>query len=1086
MRFAKYLHAHAVDEWRRAYINYRLLKKQIGKAEAELLALDDEEGEKKRAAASGPEGRAGNGGHAPAAGTSQERRRRHEGEGERDLERGRDEDEDEDADTEAARKTSRSSAPASPVSPRHSINPPLASPGMSHISSASRDHSDESHGTSRPLVRDQSQQSRRSHRSPILPQMSRLSRQRSSEEKQERPRGPNRRWRDDLSPAMELEEIYAKIPTQCRKFFTLLDKELDRVSGFYADREAETVKRYEDLSAQWKELANHKKEFQAFRANELHAPAFVSSLLPKHAHLPPVPGTNLVRRTLAKRRHQNEEAARRLSDSSSESRDRQNGQERTGNGKNLVFVHERPEEYTNARSKLKLATFEYYRLLGMLKSYRVLNRTGFAKALKKYEKITAIPCAAKYIQKVEAANFVASEKLEELIRETEDAFAEVFERGDRKKALERLRDFGQKKRHHFTSWRAGMLMGAGLPLMIEGLVLSFKTPTRAEIPYWNALLQLFGACFLPVFFSIGFFLNLAAWSQARINYVLIFELDVRNRLDYHQFIELPALLYFILSLFFWAAFSNFWPNDIQPSAYPLAWIVVMLVIMLNPLPILYPSTRWWMLRSFARMITSGLVAVEFRDFFLGDEMNSLYYSLYNLGFLYCVYDKGWPADSFTVCSTNRTWTSAILACLPPFWRLGQSIRRYLDSDGVHLHLLNAGKYLGTMAYFFAYFSWRIHKSNGEEETWRFALFVVFATLNTCYTSTWDILMDWSLVHRDVKDPKQRYLRKELAFFKDAPWLYWVACVVNVLLRFSWVIYFTDKPPGILSYAIALAEAARRLMWNVIRVEAEHVGNRDGYRVTRDVSLPYVTASSPEATGALVEDSTDDHLNRNQRFFASVHTLHSSILRNFRPLIEVFRSAPLLSLGRRVDPAAREAREVDVSEEERDERKKKKKIAQGKVMGKRKRHATLGGGEDSSSEPEGEGDTTPEDEEEEEEEGGQTDGSPSASPAVSGSSSSRQDSGGGGTSTSKAGSLTDVEGQRTPATPPPPPSSSHLARAPEPSVGAGDPKSAVEDAEDLELEEQERHEEDEREDDRRLEEGMAEVEEITRGLAGREM
>jgi len=94
------------------------------------------------------------------------------------------------------------------------------------------------------------------------------------------------------------------------------------------------------------------------------------------------------------------------------------------------------------------------------------------------------------------------------------------------------------------------------------------------------------------------------------SYVLIFELDVRNRLDYHQYLEIPALLWFILSLFFWAAFSNFWPDQIAPSAYPLAWIVVMLAIMLNPLPIFFPSARWWMLRSFCRMVTSGLVAVE--------------------------------------------------------------------------------------------------------------------------------------------------------------------------------------------------------------------------------------------------------------------------------------------------------------------------------------------------------------------------------------------------------------------------------------------------------------------------------------------
>jgi hypothetical protein len=130
----------------------------------------------------------------------------------------------------------------------------------------------------------------------------------------------------------------------------------------------------------------------------------------------------------------------------------------------------------------------------MLKSYRVLNRTGFAKVrsflltasslvltsfpsfkqgLKKFEKATAIPCAVKYREKkVESANFVSSTKLDDLIRETEDAFASTFERGDRKKALERLRDFGKSKRHHFTTWRAGVMLGAGVVLMIEGIVQS--------------------------------------------------------------------------------------------------------------------------------------------------------------------------------------------------------------------------------------------------------------------------------------------------------------------------------------------------------------------------------------------------------------------------------------------------------------------------------------------------------------------------------------------------------------------------------------------------------------------------------------
>ncbi|GJN89321.1 hypothetical protein Rhopal_002301-T1 [Rhodotorula paludigena] len=886
MKFARYLNSHAIDEWRKAYINYRALKKQIGRAEDELLRVDEGYAPATDRPASPHDPTRGNVQPDEYAEPVRERQYRSGvsavpsardmtggASEEPDLERGRsDEDEDEQQDATLA-------SSARQLSRREN----------GHVTS--------------PIKRLPSQPSRLDQR---------------------------RRWREGFSPNMDLPELFERLTPQCRRFFTLLDRELERVTGFYADREEEAVRRFQQLRAQWDELANHKKEFQAFRERELHPPAFVSSLFPKRTHVPHLPGTHIVRRTLAQRSKAvededdvvaNDARRKRVSvdvngdaraeHSSGESDDADD----EGIEQRVKFRHRRPEEYTNARSKLKLATFEYYRSLGMLKSYRVLNRTGFAKALKKFEKATAIPCSTKYSEKVEAANFASSSKLDDLIRDTENAFAEVFERGDRKKALERLRDFGEKKRHHFSTWRAGLLMGAGLPLMIEGLVLSFKAHTRRDIPYWPALLQLFGACYLPIFFALAFFLNLAAWNYSRINYVLIFELDVRNRMDYHQYLELPATLFFILSLFFWAAFSNFWPDEIHPSAYPLAWIVVTVLIMFNPFPVLYPAARWWLLRSFCRMISSGLVAVEFRDFLLGDEMNSLYYSYYNLGLLYCAYNKRWPDDTFSVCSTNKTWTTPILSCLPPFWRFGQSIRRYFDSDGLY------GKYSATMAYFFAYYGWRIHKSRtGEDEAWRLAVFILFATINTLYTSSWDLLMDWSLGNRNVKKKSHYLLRNELGFFKDTPWMYYIASVANVVLRFSWVIYLAPHPSvPVQGYILALVEAARRIMWNTLRVEAEHIGNRDGFRVTRDVTLPYVSANSPEASGnTSLADDDSEPLGPRQRFFAFFHSLHDSVLDNLRPLRDALGGpGGIVPLGQRVDSSQRERREVEAQERAED-------------------------------------------------------------------------------------------------------------------------------------------------------------------------
>jgi hypothetical protein len=80
---------------------------------------------------------------------------------------------------------------------------------------------------------------------------------------------------------------------------------------------------------------------------------------------------------------------------------------------------------------------------------------------------------------------------------------------------------------------------------------------------------------------------------------------------------------FIFSLFFWLSFSNFWPAYIAASSYPLAFIILVVTILFSPFPLFYASGRWWMIRSAARVACAGLIRVEFRDFFIGDEIASL-------------------------------------------------------------------------------------------------------------------------------------------------------------------------------------------------------------------------------------------------------------------------------------------------------------------------------------------------------------------------------------------------------------------------------------------------------------------------------
>ena len=61
----------------------------------------------------------------------------------------------------------------------------------------------------------------------------------------------------------------------------------------------------------------------------------------------------------------------------------------------------------------------------------------------------------------------------------------------------------------------------------------------------------------------------------------------------------------------------------------------------------------------------------------------------------------------------------------------------------------------------------------------FAIWIVFATINSFYTCSWDFVVDWSLLR-----PGYKLLRPDLGYsFRP---FYYFAMVTNLLIRFIWV------------------------------------------------------------------------------------------------------------------------------------------------------------------------------------------------------------------------------------------------------------------------------------------------------------
>jgi SPX domain len=76
-------------------------------------------------------------------------------------------------------------------------------------------------------------------------------------------------------------------------------------------------------------------------------------------------------------------------------------------------------EYRVARRRLKQAVLEFYRGMELLKGYRLLNRTGLAKILKKFDKTSGRKISPEYNEKLKSVHFDQSEVLENIMDHTE-------------------------------------------------------------------------------------------------------------------------------------------------------------------------------------------------------------------------------------------------------------------------------------------------------------------------------------------------------------------------------------------------------------------------------------------------------------------------------------------------------------------------------------------------------------------------------------------------------------------------------------------------------------------------------------------
>lgn len=617
--------------------------------------------------------------------------------------------------------------------------------------------------------------------------------------------------------------LHTLISAEEANFLSWLDGEYNKIETFYKGKESEAIERYLLLQDQLFNLREQKIAAKVAKAQDkpvLHMPhnATAHKLKKKIARkmeLPSLPNS--------------------IQDAIYSHEARKSGNA----GASRDYVKRKEDDrisYTVARRQLKIALGEYYRSLELLKSYRLLNQTAFRKMIKKFDKMSGRNMQTKYMEKVNSAYFCQSDVLDDLLRKTEDMYAMYFENGNHKHAVEKLRAKTVPGEYYTQMFITGLSYGLSIPLFIQAVVKGVQNMHNGD-PDALFLFQIWGGFFLVLLFLCLFQINCLIWKNYKINYPFIFEFSGLSYLDAHELAVIPAVLMFIMCLFAWLGFYDFWPNHLENIHYPPIFLGIAVTVFLLPVSILQSSARKWLALASWRILFSGLYPVEFRDFFLGDIFCSLAYSISNASFFFCLYATHWygvfPGQANgSTCGSSHSRILGFLNALPGIWRFLQCIRRYLDSGDWFPHLANMGKYGCGIMYYAFLSAYRIDLGNN---TYR-SLFIVFASINTIYSAFWDLFMDWSL----MQESKNFLLRNELGF--KSKWPYYTAMIIDPILRCNWIFYAIYanqvQQSAKVSFLVAFSEIIRRFIWVFFRIENEHCTNVVRFRASRDVTLPY--------------------------------------------------------------------------------------------------------------------------------------------------------------------------------------------------------------------------------------------------------
>ncbi|BFF93607.1 xenotropic and polytropic retrovirus receptor 1 homolog [Drosophila madeirensis] len=529
-----------------------------------------------------------------------------------------------------------------------------------------------------------------------------------------------------------------------------------------------------------------------------------------------------------------------------------------GHAKSKMHLEDEEHRKPLSQRKLRLASSEFYLSLIMLQNYQTLNHTAFRKICKKYDKYIKSN-AGMYWFKGHALNaeYAKPTELVTLLKAVEDLYTEYLTNGDRSKAMAKLRvpPLGEK-----TSSTRVFLAGLFLGLFIVGAVLSviswFTLDLKPDFKFM--FVSLLRGPLMLIAYGIYLALNVGIWQKVGINHVLIFEVEHRTHMGFLGALEIASFCGYLFTIVVLAYLYNDEFGIKEYYILPLIYMTVIAVLFLNPIRLLNYPFRIWLMKLFGRVMAAPFFYVGFADFWMGDQMTSMVQCFVDHYYLFRFYIRYYNKQQNSY-GFEPDYGVALIRCLPAWFRLAQCLRRYRDSGSKSKqYLMNAVKY--SLSILVVIFSTIQMETNCKynymfENPWTW-LYLFTALLTSVYCLSWDLLKDFGLFK--IWKWENLFLRENLVYPK---WFYYFAILENSLLRFVWIleivfIYFDVLTIYNCKSLIIFCEITRRFVWNLLRLENEHLNNCGKFRATRDIFLTTLNPTEELLLERMMDES--DH------------------------------------------------------------------------------------------------------------------------------------------------------------------------------------------------------------------------------------